>query len=206
MIENNIMSDQESTMVSGREVINDNDLMISGTWVNKYTGEIVNVMNSVTEGNNMIIITDKGQISMDEFSKDYIQTDDPSQFQGVNNQFQDLRHLVGGGSSQQSLSENYLDIPFNDIKSSAKQYEDKPKENQILKKFFDKIDNKDKLLSVDFDPTILPKKELQTLITYLDVSLSEIAEYISDNVFSKQYIKNIVLEKLSDIIFNKDKE
>lgn len=195
----------ENGLVSGREVINDNDLMISGTWVNKYTGEVINVMNSVTEGNNMLIITDKGQISMDEFSRDYIQTEDPSQFQGINNQYQDLRHLVGGGEqTTQDFQENYLDIPLGDIKKSSKPNEENKKENSILKKFFDKIDNKDKLLSIEFDPTILPKKELQTIITYLDVSLGEIAEYISNNIFSKQYVKKIILDKLSDIIFNKE--
>lgn len=47
--------------------------MISGKWLNKTTGTVVNVRDSIIDGDNMIIITDKGQIPMYEFSNDYIQ-------------------------------------------------------------------------------------------------------------------------------------
>lgn len=50
--------------------------MVSGTWMNKLTGEVVNVRDSIIDGDNMLIITDKGHISMNEFSNNYIQASD----------------------------------------------------------------------------------------------------------------------------------
>ena len=51
----------------------DESLQISGAWMNKYTGDIVRVHNNIIDGDQMILITDKGQITMNEFSDNYIQ-------------------------------------------------------------------------------------------------------------------------------------
>lgn len=46
---------------------------ISGKWINRQNGRIVNVRDSVIEGDNMIVITDCGNINMMDFSKNYVQ-------------------------------------------------------------------------------------------------------------------------------------
>lgn len=46
---------------------------ISGKWLNKRTGNQIMVRDSIIDGDNMMILSDIGQISMDEFSRDYIQ-------------------------------------------------------------------------------------------------------------------------------------
>ena len=50
--------------------------MISGKWTHRLTGETINVRSSVMEGDNMVIITDKGMIDMMDFSQHYIQVSD----------------------------------------------------------------------------------------------------------------------------------
>ena len=54
-----------------------NDMMqIQGEWMNKNTGQKIRVRNSIIDGDQMIIITNMGQISMEEFSRNYIQASD----------------------------------------------------------------------------------------------------------------------------------
>ena len=54
-----------------------NDMMqIQGEWMNKNTGQKIQVRNSIIDGDQMIIITNMGQISMEEFSRNYIQASD----------------------------------------------------------------------------------------------------------------------------------
>lgn len=47
--------------------------MVSGDWMNKITGEVVTVRDSIIDGDNMLIITNKGHIDMRDFSDNYIQ-------------------------------------------------------------------------------------------------------------------------------------
>lgn len=47
--------------------------MIQGKWINRLNGNIINVRDSIINGDEMMLITDKGQISMDDFSRNYVQ-------------------------------------------------------------------------------------------------------------------------------------
>ena len=47
--------------------------MISGKWINKNDGSIISIRNTVMDGDNIILITDKGELDMNSFSKNYIQ-------------------------------------------------------------------------------------------------------------------------------------
>jgi primase-polymerase (primpol)-like protein len=47
--------------------------MIQGKWINRMNGNIINVRDSIINGDEMLLITDKGQISMDDFSRNYVQ-------------------------------------------------------------------------------------------------------------------------------------
>ena len=50
--------------------------MISGKWINKNDGSIISIRNTVMDGDNIILITDKGELDMNSFSKNYIQVSD----------------------------------------------------------------------------------------------------------------------------------
>ena len=81
-----------------RENGNQDSLTISGQWMNKYTNDVITVLNNVIEGDKMTLITDKGAIDMDDFG-DYIQME-PGQDVGMsvtstnnqqpNNQYKEL--------------------------------------------------------------------------------------------------------------------
>ena len=45
--------------------------MISGKWMNKMTGDTVIVKNSVMDGEEMVIMTNKGVLNMSEFSMNF---------------------------------------------------------------------------------------------------------------------------------------
>lgn len=53
-----------------------NDQMISGKWMNKFTGQVIHVRDSVIDGDQMVIITGNGTLTMDEFANNYIQASD----------------------------------------------------------------------------------------------------------------------------------
>lgn len=53
-----------------------NDQMISGKWMNKFTGQVIYVRDSVIDGDQMVIITGNGTLTMDEFANNYIQASD----------------------------------------------------------------------------------------------------------------------------------
>ena len=54
----------------------DDMMQIQGEWMNKNTGQKIRVRNSIIDGDQMIIITNMGQISMEEFSRNYMQASD----------------------------------------------------------------------------------------------------------------------------------
>ena len=49
---------------------------LTGKWMNKRTGKAVNIRQTIQDGDNMIIISDQGQIPMGVFSRDYVQVSD----------------------------------------------------------------------------------------------------------------------------------
>ena len=60
-------------MINPNVMPDDTNLSISGKWINKMTGDVIQVVNNVIDGDDMILVTDKGTISMGEFSNNYIQ-------------------------------------------------------------------------------------------------------------------------------------
>jgi len=51
----------------------DGGFSITGNWMNKNNGQVIFVKDSVIDGDNMLIITNRGTIDMNTFSNDYIQ-------------------------------------------------------------------------------------------------------------------------------------
>ena len=183
-------------------------LMISGQWINKYTNEVVNVINNVIDGDELTLVTDKGVITMSDFA-DYIQLE-PGQevpnkdnnvvsnanpYQGLMIQDDDIT-AVNNSVTPQTQNQQDEDIFDKPISSNKPQ---KPKGNQILDKFFSKVSNIDKLLEISINDAVIPVNDLSTIITYMDIKIDDISNYIIDNILDKKYIANILnieLEKL----------
>ena len=190
----------------------DESLQISGTWMNKYTGDIVRVHNNIIDGDQMILITDKGQITMNEFSDNYIQASEDI----YNDQGQIIDHVPVAIDEIKISQPSILDIPIGMTTSNYTQVikennteKNKQTEEQesfkILDKFFNKIDNKETLITIDIDFNILPKEKLETIVDYMDISVEELSQYIAKKIVNTENLPNIIFNKLQYWISDSNK-
>lgn len=190
----------------------DESLQISGAWMNKYTGDIVRVHNNIIDGDQMILITDKGQITMNEFSDNYIQASEDI----YNDQGQIIDHAPVAIDEIKISQPSILDIPIgmatsnytqvikeNNIEKNTQTEE--PESFKILDKFFNKIDNKENLITIDIDFNILPKEKLETIVDYMDISVEELSQYIAKKIVNTENLPNIIFNKLQYWISDSNK-
>ena len=179
------------------------EMMISGQWFNKNTGDVVTVVNNVIDGDEMIVITDKGPIKLQDFSE-YMQVSDEvydANGRIVGKEQVDYKAMVQE-KPQTSVAEvkkpvqqktppvnnlEFDDSNFTSVPEPAEFKATKPKQqvsnnDHIIGKFFDKIKDKDKLISIELNTDILPTNDLKTIIEYMDVSVKEIATYITEQI------------------------
>lgn len=187
--------------ISGREIMpSDGGMGISGKWINKRTGQIVNVMNSVMDGDDMIIISDKGQISMTDFSQDYIQTSDEIYDENgtvIGNEpvnYDDFKQIQEWeAQSKQTASDS--------MKNKAKDKETTQEDTniKIIKKVFDKLTSFP-TITIDVKWDDFPEAQIHTLVDYLDINIDDISTYIIQkygNIESlSAEMKNIIKTKL----------
>ena len=182
--------------VSGREIMpGESDGMgINGQWVNKRTGETINVRNAVQDGNSMIIISDKGQIPMDVFSRDYIQ--------GSNEIYNEQGQVIGQEQfTSQEINPNSEEFNYQQYGNSP-QIPEVPQEDpneKIIKKIFDKLSTYPEAeINIKWDD--FPEAQLNTLTDFLDIDLDSISKYILKNYLNEdklaESISNILKEKL----------
>lgn len=190
----------------------DESLQISGTWMNKYTGDIVRVHNNIIDGDQMILITDKGQITMNEFSDNYIQASEDI----YNDQGQIIDHAPVAIDEIKISQPSILDIPIGITTSNYTQVikennteknkqTEEPESFKILDKFFNKIDNKENLITIDIDFNILPKEKLETIVDYMDISVEELSQYIAKKIVNTENLPNIIFNKLQYWISDSNK-
>ena len=190
----------------------DESLQISGTWMNKYTGDIVRVHNNIIDGDQMILITDKGQITMNEFSDNYIQASEDI----YNDQGQIIDHAPVAIDEIKSSQPSILDIPIGMTTSNYTQVikennteknkqTEEPESFKILDKFFNKIDSKENLITIDIDFNILPKEKLETIVDYMDISVEELSQYIAKKIVNTENLPNIIFNKLQYWISDSNK-
>lgn len=197
--------------------------MISGRWMNPRTGAVVNVRNVVNDGASVIIITDRGQLSMDEFH-DYIQASDEI--------YDNDGKLIGKESiDMQQLKENTAPI-YNDAVNSMKNHtasieeidamfarngennklkqdatvhnathnheNSEPSSYKMIDKIFNKID-----VNIDVDVNIVsdnfPTQELNMLKLYFDVTDDDIADYIRKKFITNDIINNSIQTFISGL-------
>lgn len=177
------MSEKYEGKIESREFLpsqNDSGIGISGRWLNKRNGQMINIRNSVMDGDNMIIITDKGQISMTEFSRDYIQASDDI--------YDETGKVIG---HEEVKHEDYAENPdwlqiqetINTPRMHNVNQPSKPVINtndQIIKKVFDKLTAYPKI-NVDIKWDDFPEAQMQTLVNFLDISIDDISKYIIKN-------------------------
>lgn len=177
------MSEKYEGKIESREFLpsqNDSGIGISGRWLNKRNGQMINIRNSVMDGDNMIIITDKGQISMTEFSRDYIQASDDI--------YDETGKVIG---HEEVKHEDYAENPdwlqiqemINTPHMHNVNQHTKPVINtndQIIKKVFDKLIAYPKI-NVDIKWDDFPEAQMQTLVNFLDISIDDISKYIIKN-------------------------
>lgn len=190
----------------------DESLQISGAWMNKYTGDIVRVHNNIIDGDQMILITDKGQITMNEFSDNYIQASEDI----YNDQGQIIDHAPVAIDEIKISQPSILDMPIGMTTSNYTQVikennteknkqTEEPESFKILDKFFNKIDNKENLIVIDIDFNILPKEKLETIVDYMDISVEELSQYIAKKIVNTENLPNIIFNKLQYWISDSNK-
>lgn len=182
------------------------DFNITGTWINRLTGEKITVRNTIIDGDDMIIIGSDGrQLKMSEF-QNYIQMSDEKNsghddtaalgnIRGIENE---RRVIVGSREPyQQNVFSNVPNNPFDfDSKIESKQQlsnkiEKLSESEKLLNKLFEKIEL-DIDVKVDLDCTNFPSKELNMLQTIYDVSIEDISDYLIKNVINEEIFKSAV--------------
>lgn len=177
------MSEKYEGKIESREFLpsqNDSGIGISGRWLNKRNGQMINIRNSVMDGNNMIIITDKGQISMTEFSRDYIQaSDDIYDETGKVIGHEEVKHEDYAENPDWLQIQETINTPcMHNVNQPAKPVINT--NDQIIKKVFDKLTAYPKI-NVDIKWDDFPEAQMQTLVNFLDISIDDISKYIIKN-------------------------
>ena len=182
------------------------NFQIEGQWINKQTGAIVTVSNYVSDGNETIVMTDKGPINMMNFMNNYVQYGDSQSPIEETPIVQSNSNVQASTTifNQEYTFDDDVTIPQqpqNNITAITTIKKEKINNESIIKKFFDKIENKPQIeIKIDWDD--FPKSEISTLINFLDVNIKDIATYIyynictNDNVIDN--ITNILESKLKD--------
>lgn len=200
----------------------DEMMQIQGDWINKNTGQKIHIKNSVIDGDQMIIITNLGQLSMDEFSRNYIQvSDDMYDMNGkiitTNEYAQQINKNLPKVETldNQEYTINYNPVDFNntecitmtndEAKATAFTINESSNTTSItniglIKKVFDKVNAKPEInVTINFNE--FPKEQIATLVNFLDVSIDDIAnylytEYVNENNVKEQ-IKSIINRELT---------
>ena len=188
------------------------DFDISGKWINRLTGDVVVVRNTIIDGDDMIILTSDGrQLKMVDF-QDYIQmsSDDknPNDFSTLGDlkQLENERRVVVGQNSGVSNTVNTVS-PNNDFYSldeiekttTQKKPTNIPKKKQqvisdsekLLSKLFEKI-NLDVDVKIDLNCNNFPSKELNMLQMIYDVTTDDISNYIIKNIINEDAFRSAV--------------
>lgn len=185
--------------------------MISGKWINRQTGDIVNVRDSIIDGDNMIIITDRGQIDLPTFSNNYIQASDDIYDESGNKigtEKLNTNEIVNASrpvdlkqAKKNELSEyELIDEIVSEKSKPLQQTETKseqPPTYDIIDKVFSKI-NVMPNIHVDINWNEMPMTQIDTLINYLDVPVEDVAGYIITKYVNADRLTNEIAKHLSN--------
>lgn len=187
---------------------------ISGKWTNVRTGVTVYARQMIDNGNEALIVTDKGVIPMSEFvefvqinEEEYVNNDvEPIKTDWgsvkLNNEDNELlSNLSNVNLSNTNLSNvnqpqlPSLDKPLTSVKStptiSHQEMSVECTNYNIIDKLFSKFDNTISI-SVNLDWGAFPKDKIETLIEIFDVPKDDIIEYIIKKYLTIDNIKQSI--------------
>lgn len=189
-------------------------MVAQGKWVNIHTNDVVMVRDTIQDGEQMLVITDKGQIPMKDFVN-YVQIEDGEVVptlqdlygnpqnnsallaqinQGIpvedrittNTEPPDKKYkkLLEGLGEQPHTSKSKPIIE----EKSVIEIKEEPKKNpnyELIKKVFDKFPVE---RSIEFSiiEEEWPFKEFNMLVNILDVPVEDICSYVIDNYLDKE--------------------
>ena len=166
---------------------------LTGKWMNKRTGKAVNIRQTIQDGDNMIIISDQGQIPMEVFSRDYVQVSDDI--------YDESGKVVG--------HEEATNDDIGAIEEYEKMYGVDPlvpqatptaapiNNEQIIKKVFDKLSSYPQIdVNIKWDN--FPEAQINTLVEFLDVNIDDISAYIIKNYVNVEALALEITEVLKD--------
>lgn len=193
-------SNKYEGQITGHEFLPEDNIggvNISGTWMNKRTGQKINVRQSIQDGDNMIIITDKGQISMEDFSRDYIQASD--EIYDENGSIIDRNPIEFNHDLQDIMNyESASSTTYQDSNIITNKVEQKTNTNdQIIKKVFDKLTSFPQVdVNIKWDD--FPEAQINTLVNFLDIKIEDITKYIINNYINSQALSDSINKILND--------
>lgn len=160
--------------------------MVSGKWINPHNGMIINVMNTVIDENNqMLIMTDKGTISMSDFSSNFVQCDDETL--AAIQPAPKVNSSVNIQTTSPIRAEKIEVITEPTPKAATQQTTD------IIDKLFNKIESTPEI-NIDIKWDDFPTEQVKMLINFLDVKESDISKYLI-NKYLDQYAILLALDK-----------
>lgn len=170
--------------------------MITGKWLNTMNGMIITVVDTVIDENNqMVIVTDKGTIEMNEFSTNFVQCDDETL-----NIFNNTSKAAASSKQNVTTLKNLRDEfdlfdeePVKDKKSTVSiDTKCESNDNQsVIDKLFKKIHSKPEII-IDIKWDDFPKEQIDMLINFLDVEKSEITKYLIKNYFDSKTLEEAI--------------
>jgi len=202
-----------------------------GKWIHRDTGREIYVRDSIIDGDHMIIMTNNGQIGMDEF-QNYIQVSEEEFSQSsqgilpevssermidaINNGIESDDKLAKRDTTQLSREEmDVLTKGLDTVKATAdakdnsvakqdkalQKKREKSPNYSILKKIFDKFDC-ERTIVVKINDEEWPLRELATIMDLLDISVDEVSSYAINEYLDEESIKNALAECLKEALKN----
>lgn len=199
---------------------NNTGMVPTGKWTHKVTGKEIFVRDCFQDGDHMVIMTNEGQLSMQDFSQNYIQLEEGEIIPNIGD-------LYGGNQNPNSLlaqinkgidkEDQVVFVAKEEINSTnninniqnkdilLKGIGEKKVENpnyKLIKKVFDKFPVE---RSVEFEifKDEWPIQEFNMLVNVLDVPLKDICEYIIENYLNKEKLAEYLASYFEEYINKK---
>lgn len=195
----------------------------TGKWIDTRTGSEVFVRNNITDADgNIILITNKGNVSLAEFGNFVKMSEEDYGQQGLSPELSgnQLLAAVNAGLDSSEKIERVtekpsitLDTPIGgDVKNIVKQptqTESTPSKQptqtvesvnlSLIKKVMDKYEN---AITIEFNinPDEWPKNELQMLVNTFDVTPEELCDYIIEKFLDKTALIGPLKEYIMSVL------
>ena len=166
--------------------------MISGTWINRKSGQKIVVRDSfIDDSNNMFLNTSIGQLSMNEFSRDYIQASDEiydEQGKVIEEKPVNFNEVSFAGNDEPLEAD-----PIFANQGSMTMGGQSINNFELIDKIFKKTESRPEAnLSIKWAD--FPEKELSMLVSYFDVQIEDIAAYIGKYLINEDLLRNALAD------------